>query len=297
LVEKPFVSLLENNPVLRQIQVYDKAHRWATIRKIREEQYDWILDFQSSPRSAIVVALSGAKIKAGYRVPFWGRVYNRSIRRPGGRLSVTQGKLYLLESVSGSQTQHFDRKIYLNEVERAWAQAQLSGLGFKRAPVGIIPTHRRNSRRWSGESFAALARLLIQEGYPVLLFWGPGEKHVVKAIQEQVPQAPMIPPASLREMAALLGACRLVVSNDNGPMHLAVAAGTPTITLYGPTDPMAWNPGGADHVAVQALEVPCLGCNLNECPFGHECMTHITPEKILNICRERLAVVAQPVKA
>ena len=104
----------------------------------------------------------------------------------------------------------------------------------------------------------------------------------------------MIPATSLREMAALLAACRLVVTNDNGPMHLAVAVGTSTLTLYGPTDPLAWNPGGPRHQAVQASDVPCLGCNLNECPFGHECMTHISPERLLGLCREMLAVPLQP---
>ena len=94
----------------------------------------------------------------------------------------------------------------------------------------------------------------------------------------------MIPETSLRQMAALLARCRMVITNDNGPMHLAVAVDTPTVTMYGPTDPAAWNPGSGRHRVLQAAGLSCLGCNLNECPFGHECMTQITPEKVIALC-------------
>ena len=297
LVEKPFAPLLENHPILRQVQIYDKSRKMATVRRIRREKYDWILDFQSSPRSAIVVAFSGARVKAGYRVPFWGRLYNRTIKRPAGRQSVIEGKLSLLEAVSGRPAERHERKIFLTALERSQAQSWIHDQGFRQAPVGIIPTHRRASRRWKYESFASLAQRLVKEGLPVLLFWGPGEKHEVESLQQKAPEARLIPATSLREMAALLTGCRLVVTNDNGPMHLSVAVGTPTLTIYGPTDPLAWNPGGPRHRAVQASDVSCLGCNLNECPFGHECMTHITPEYVLSLCQEMLAAPRQPMQA
>ena len=85
-----------------------------------------------------------------------------------------------------------------------------------------------------------------------------------------------------------------MTTNDNGPMHLAVAVGIPTVTIYGPTDPVAWNPGGARHQAIQALDVSCIRCNLNECPFGHECMTHVTPERGWEACKKVLDPQSNP---
>ena len=193
LTEKPFAELLQNNPDIGTLQVYDKNAILSTLRRIRAERYDWILDFQSSPRSAIVVALSGAGIKAGYRVPFWGNVYNRTIPRPGGRQSVIEGKLALLKAVSGREVERHERKVFLTEQEQAWAQSRMKEYGYRQAPIGIIPTHRRNSRRWQAESFVSLARLMIQENFPVLFFWGPGEKAEVEAIQQKVPEARLIP--------------------------------------------------------------------------------------------------------
>ena len=100
----------------------------------------------------------------------------------------------------------------------------------------------------------------------------------MQSLAAQVPGSAMIPAASLRQMAAFLARCRYVITNDNGPMHLATAVGTPTITVYGPTEAVCWNPGGTRHRAVMAEGLRCLGCNFTRCPFEHECMTRVTPE-------------------
>ena len=328
LVEKGFAPLLENNPSIDTVQVYDKDRSWQTLMRIRAQRYDQVFDFQSSPRSALAVLASGAAYTAGYQVPFWGRFYRQTVRRPGGSLSVVQGKLSLLEPVMGPVADAPLPQMFLSQEERLWAQtviisprptcgerasrtegtgagegsldrsdmrypspppSPLMGRGEANAVIGLVPTHRRTARRWYAESFGALARLLDQAGYAVWLFWGPGEREYVENIRQQAPHASMIPSTSLRQMAALLARCELVVSNDNGPMHIAAAVGVPTVTVYGPTDPHAWNPGGSRHIALQAAGLRCLGCNLNACPFGHECMRQVTPEQVLAACQDLLA--------
>jgi len=285
LVDAPFAPLLEHNPSIDRIRIYDRKALGATWKGLRGACYDWIIDFQSSPRSIVAGLLSGARLRAGYRVSFWGRFFTQSIRRPGGQISVTEGKMSLVRLLLNHLPAAGPRRIYLTSAEREWAAREAGGGPSGKKPVALIPTHRRSSRRWPADSFVKLARLLAAEGRPVLFFWGPGEKEYVQAIWRQVPESRMIPQTSLRQMAALLEACGLVVTNDNGPMHLAVAAGAPTVTLYGPTDPVSWNPGGPRHRALQAASLSCLGCNMNECPFGHECMMWITPERVAEACR------------
>ena len=277
LVDKVFAPLLDHNPHIHEVRIFDRKALWKTWQGLRAASYDWIIDFQSSPRSILAGLFSGAPVRAGYKVTFWGRFFNRSIKRPGSGVSVTEGKMTLLRSLLTNLGPAGERRIYLTDTERTWATHQMGGKGA----VGLIPTHRRSSRRWPAASFAQLARLYLSKGEPVWLFWGPGEEEYVSAIQRQAPESRMIPRTSLREMASLLEQCRVVITNDNGPMHLAEAVGAPTVTIYGPTDPAAWNPGGPRHKVVRAAELPCLGCNLNECPFGHECMTQVTPERVL----------------
>ncbi len=283
LVEPAFAPVLEHNPYVNEIQLYRRGDVLGTLRRIRAQRYDWVLDFLSSPRSAVVTLTSGAAVRGGYRVPFWGRVYNHAVPRPRGSQSVIAGKFTLLEPLIGRATAT-ERKMYLTQEDRAWAQNVANSPAPGKATVGLIPTHRRSSRRWHAESFTALARKLIAEGHNVWLFWGPGEEAYVEAIRRSAPGARMIPPTSLRQMAALLERCDVVATNDNGPMHTAVAVGTPTVTVYGPTDPVCWNPGGPNHRILQATDVPCLGCNLNECPFAHECMTHVTVDRFFQEC-------------
>src|SRR4051812_19299577 len=86
LVEKAFAPLLENNPSIDTVERYDKTRVRQTLLRIRAQRYGRIFDFQSSPRSALVVLASGASSTAGYAVPFWGRCYRETVRRPDGSL-------------------------------------------------------------------------------------------------------------------------------------------------------------------------------------------------------------------
>jgi lipopolysaccharide heptosyltransferase II len=289
LVDKAFSPVLENNPAIENVWLFNREQPWKTWAQIRAQKYDRIFDFQSSPRSALAVLFSGARETAGYQVPFWGHVYTRTVKRPGTDLSVVDGKMSLLEAATGPLKKVPEPSIFLKHEEREWANRFQEAIPGKRRWIGLIPTHRRNSRRWHADSFATLARQLDQEGFTIWLFWGPGEKDYVEAIQKAAPQSLLIPPTSLRQMAALLARCELVVTNDNGPMHIAAAVGTPTITIYGPTDPFAWNPGGPRHRVLQANELHCIRCNLNECPYGHECMKLITPAMVFTVVKEVLS--------
>jgi len=287
MTDKSFAPLLEHHPYLRRVQKYDRAHLWDTLRQVRNAQYDVIFDFQGSPRSAMLVLWSGARLRAGYEIGFWQLAYNKRVPRPRGAQLVTEGKFSLLEHVWGPLGERPPRMLCLTEEEKSWAdRAILVEHGQK--VVGLVPPDRRESRRWPDASFAEVARRQLSAGHAVWLFWGPGEESLVKSVADRAPGSVMIPKTSLRQMAALLARCKLVVTNDCGPMHLATAVGTPTVTLYGPTDPANWNPGGSKNTVLQAPDVPCLKCNLNECPINHECMTHLTPERVLSACQPYL---------
>jgi lipopolysaccharide heptosyltransferase II len=288
LVGKDFAPILENNPWIHEVLPYDGDHAWGTLRRIRAQRYDWVIDFQSSPRTALLCLASAAAVRAGYQVPFWGGTYGRTVPRPKGSESVVRGKCALIELLVGSVETLPESRLFLSAEEKDWSQ-RVIGASPGRGVVGMVPAHRRASRRWRADGFAAAARDFQERGFDVWLFWGPGEQSYVEGVRAAAPGSRMTPPTSLRQMAALLARCDVVVTNDSGPMHLAVAVGVPTVTVYGPTDPACWNPGGPQHAIVQAAGLACLGCNLNECPFGHECMTQVTSEDILRAAERILA--------
>jgi heptosyltransferase-1 len=110
--------------------------------------------------------------------------------------------------------------------------------GFEeyRDRVVLLPGAGRPNKQWPVERFAALARRFADRA---LVVWGPREEGLARAVG-----APMAPPTNLRELTTILGDASLVIAGDTGPLHLAVALGTPVVGLYGPTDPRRNGPYG-----------------------------------------------------
>jgi ADP-heptose:LPS heptosyltransferase len=88
---------------------------------------------------------------------------------------------------------------------------------------------------------------------------------------------------SVAELAALLARCRLLVSNDSGPVHVAAAVGTPVIAIFGRNQrglsPRRWRPLGEGH-AVLHKDVGCVTCLAHECDIGFQCLTALGVEEV-----------------
>ncbi len=129
------------------------------------------------------------------------------------------------------------------------------GLNSKKT-IGIVPGGAKNPgqivaiKRWPAEYFAIVAQALRKEGYQILLIGrSPGDDDALKIMQESVPDViSAIKDFSLQQSGALMQKCRLVICNDSGPLHMAAAVGTPTVSVFGPTDPKRWAPRGKKHL-------------------------------------------------
>lgn len=158
--------------------------------------------------------------------------------------------------------------------------------------VGIFPGSNAPSRRWPVDRFAEVARALVARGYRVVAMGSVGERPLTAALARTVPGLVDVGGATdVPGLAALLSVCRLVVTNDTGPMHLAAAVGAPTVTLWGPSDPAEVAPQGPEHDRAGGPSLPCRPCFKNQCPRsgpgtvlkeGHEeCMRLIEADQVL----------------
>jgi len=88
---------------------------------------------------------------------------------------------------------------------------------------------------------------------------------------------------TLPGLAAVMSIARACVSNDSGAMHLAAAAGVPTVAVFGPTNERATSPLARQDVPIEIVTHPvwCRPCMLRECPIDHRCMTGIEPDHVL----------------
>jgi heptosyltransferase-2 len=92
----------------------------------------------------------------------------------------------------------------------------------------------------------------------------------------------------LHSLKCVVKLCRLLVTTDSGPRHYGVALGVPTVCLMGPTHP-AYSASGLPHDHVVRVPVECGPCQRRVCRLDHRCMMRITPEMVLNACRQALS--------
>ena len=125
------------------------------------------------------------------------------------------------------------------------------------------------ARRWAPERFAQLADTLYSSvGGQLLLLGGPEEaelhQHIIDMMHSEMPVRSMAGKGSIKVTAALLEQVDLFIGNDSALVHLAVAAGTPTVAIFGLTNAQAWGPFADEKAGQQALIVrlnlPCMPC-------------------------------------
>jgi lipopolysaccharide heptosyltransferase II len=170
------------------------------------------------------------------------------------------------------------------------------------APILLFPGGAQHliSRRWNPEGFAAVGDALASAwGAPAVIIGGAAEADLAAGLAQRM-RAPALSAAgvlSLGATGALLRRCRLFLTNDSGPLHIAAAVGAPTVAILGPTDPAVFGPRGTPHEIVR-VPLPCSPCirvgDFPDCPITPRelCLRSITPAMVLEAAERLLARTA-----
>ena len=162
------------------------------------------------------------------------------------------------------------------------------GLAFDKRPVvALAPGAVGPSKRWPASAYAALTRRLIAEGFAVWVVGGPEEKSLAAEIIGDT-TARDLTGHDLRNAILALAAAAVAVSNDSGLLHVAAAAGTPSIGIFGPTSPWHWAPLNPLAATIETeTKVDCRPCHKPVCKLAHHrCMRDIPPEQLLAAVRQ-----------
>ena len=284
LTERASESVVRTHPAVSSVVVFD-AKRMSgldLIRDIRRRRYDLVIDLFGNPRTALVTRLSGAPYRVGYRFRGRAYAYNLIAEPRGGSVHNTQFNLDALERLG---VPIIDRRVHLfpSAGDRAYVDGFLSGAGLAGATLVAINTGGGwYTKRWGIDRFAALADRIAQTtGWKVILPWGPGQLEEVEQLKSQMTTPAFIPPpTTLMQLTALFERTAWVVSNDSGPMHIAAAAGSHVLGIFGPTRPALQGPYGEGNITVRREGLSCLGCNLTSCTIGNVCMTELTVDEV-----------------
>lgn len=286
------LDVVAGHPALDGVRAYDRDRPVAELRAVRG-RYDWILDFQSSPRTAWLSALAGAAVTVGWRVRGWGRLYRVAVPRRSSPRIYAVAEMQRLAAALGVPTGARLPEWWVRPEEARWAAAafEAMGIGGDTCVLAMAPFSANPLREWRAEAFAEVARRAGEIGADrVLVLWGPGERVRAEAIARVAgPNCRLAPASTVRQLAALIARCYALVGSDSAPGHLAVALGVPRVTVYGPTDPEVWSPPLATARVVRAHGLPCLGCELSRCPVGHLCMRLVSPKDVLEALGELFA--------
>jgi heptosyltransferase-2 len=149
------------------------------------------------------------------------------------------------------------------------------------------------AKRWPADRFAAVADAIRQEfKCGIVVFGGLGDVPLAEELAAQLQSAAptlrvLAGKTSLRELLAALLCCRVFLTNDTGPMHVAAALGVPVVVPFGSTSSILTGPGmpgDPQHRLIQS-QAPCAPCFLRTCPIDHRCLLDISVEAVRNAVR------------
>jgi heptosyltransferase III len=262
---------ITGNPDLDEVFVYEKAkHRpdrsravsfykqFRVERELRRRGFDLAIGLRSnfSWSEAWLVYFTGAPFRLGAapgeRDRRFGFFYNLQAPLPPdrhevekalhlvGRLGVPPAEKHLAASIPEEEKRAAELFLAENRID-------------PRNLIGFHLSSRVAANRWEPARFAELAaRLVREERKTVVLTWGPGdEKRAQEVLSGAGAGVFLFPTANFKRLGAIQQLCRAFVSPDGGAMHFAAAVGTPTIGLFGKTDPKLWAPWGDGHLALR----------------------------------------------
>jgi lipopolysaccharide heptosyltransferase I len=294
LVFEQNAGVLEGNPWIDHLIVVKRRGlglRGAVslVRELRKGRFDLVVDLQCLLRSGLITYATGSGRRAGYAN---GRelstlFYNEPYDIPRSMHAV-DGYMRMCRMLGCRETGEVRFVLPGGELERARVEDLLEGSAGGPV-VAVCPTAGWTTKTWPESSFAQAADQLA-DAYGARVFWlgSPGERPVGERAAGLMshPSRNLMGELSLPEVAVFLRAADLFVGNDSGLMHMAAAAGTPTVAVFGPTDPARTGPY-TDRARVVTAGVDCRPCFRKRCD-DLRCLSGLTPEILVGACRELL---------
>ena len=259
------------------------------LRDLRSHEYDLVIDLHGLLKSGLLTGLARGQRKIGFTGGKEGSIlfltdrpypfdYNRhALDR------YLQAAEYL-----GCEINSWKGEIPLQSEDRDRIDRLLADhFSPDDTLIAMNPMARWVTKLWDEQRFSLLAQRLREELSCIVLFTGgPSDHPVIERIVGSLNPPPLnlAGKTTLRELAYLYTRCRLVVTTDTGPMHIAAAMGVPVVALFGPTAPWRTGPYGKGHTVLQE-KLECSPCFRKTCSHL-TCMKSITVEEVFDTVKK-----------
>jgi heptosyltransferase-2 len=288
-----------------EAQLEHKQLQWGLrkqlARQLELKQYEACFVLPNSLKSALLPWLANIPLRIGYRGEMRFALINFALDNPSktNRPPMANHYLALGNVIHPSQeidvNQSTDPKLNISPAAKQSVSAKLQIAGIKENSIYVFCPGAEYgvTKRWPTEHFATLAQQLIRDepDAHVILLGSKGDHKLGEAIIADASSSSRIQnwcgETSLDEAIALIGMCRVLVSNDSGLMHIGAALKVPQVAIFGSSDPHH-TPPLSDRAQVIWLNLPCSPCHKRECPLGHlKCLNDILPATVLSAIQNR----------
>jgi heptosyltransferase-2 len=307
LVKPPFREILSGGDWADEILVWPvgrtRPHKrrgfLGLAQELREKQFDTAVLLTNSFRSALLARLAGVRRRVGYDRDGRGLLLTDKLlpdKSNGKYVPVPMVRYYnAIARYLGARDLPTCLELYTTREEEAAAQTLLDRHGIRNGrPIIVINPGASfgTAKCWLPERFAEVADGLVDEfDAAVFISCGPKDRDVARAVSSSMRHEAIVldqPVLSLGPLKALVRRSSLLVTNDTGPRHFAIAFGVPVVTLFGSTDPR-WTQTDYALERQVMVKVHCGPCMKRVCPTDHRCMTRVTAPMVLEAARALLA--------
>lgn len=290
ICNKRAYELLKTNPYIDRLYTYEKDDHvdiWkrskiegiknvlSFLRMIKKDAYDISIDLSLGYKFSMILKFIGIKKRIGLNYRNRGKFLTDKIDIDGfNDKHVVEYYLDLLKPLAIDVKKHYSRpRIYLTESDEVWAGEFLktNNVDDKNPLVGIIPGcgaswgKDAEYRRWGRDGFAKVADSLAQDRNATIIIFGD-QKEIPLCLEVQnLMKAKAVMACgktTIGELLGLMARCRVIVTNDGGPLHMAAGLGVSTVSIFGPVDDKVYGPSysESDNIAVFNKDAPCRPC-------------------------------------
>ncbi|MDG4880395.1 glycosyltransferase family 9 protein [Mesorhizobium sp. WSM4884] len=313
LCDARFGGFLTAHGIASEVITFRRAHMRGTplqrgrelfrmMRELRQQRFDMTIDITDSKTSRILSGVVNAPVRMGHcpteRPMRW---YERQPANVRMKPYAFGEQHYLYRYLSPLEALGVDLRVRVPAIrplpfETTLALALLGK--YRLRPNAFVAVHAGASfpgRRWQPERFAAaIERISTETGLDVVLVGGPDENEATDKIMAtaKAPVVNLVGALSLETLLALLKEARLFLGNESGPMHMAAAAGTPVVGLFGLTNPAQWGPVGVPSISLRPpMPCDCVGGDLcrRTDPSKACCVWRLEVDSVVEAVRELLA--------
>jgi heptosyltransferase-1 len=312
LVEEAASSIVVGHKALNRV-IISKRKRWIKgilgpsclknikeayqfIKKLRDTEYDLIIDFQGLLKSGIFIGLARGKRKVGFDKGMehmeHSYIFLNERIPPVNMDNHALLRSMMLINALGIKSKEIEYKIPVSDHTRRFLDSILERRGIKGSKllVAINPVAKWETKLWDNRKFALLADKLIEKHNASVIFTGSqSDRSTIKDIMSFMSKKAvnLAGETTLKTLAALYKKTKLLISTDTGPMHMAAAVGTPVAALFGPTAPWRTGPFGSEHKILRS-GLECSPCFKRQCNTI-DCMKQISVEQVMDAANSILA--------